>query len=345
MAIRSFTSFTVDPAKNLVVGRDWTAHHQATGVRWIRSSLRCGPDGSFNTDLFSRALDGYRTQGIEVLGLFDRAFVPDGGEAPGIFPNAPLNGAGDLLNSDYVDRTAQRVDAVCRPLVRRGLLRRIILGNEWNLLAFLAPGVNPDPTGEKANAVHPHAAAAMAWQGAMRALDAGIGEVIIAGLSVLPDTGLNRGNAYYAAYMAEFYKMLASVGQHAPFPWKGIAVNTEGWWTPASLKKTLDVLRGVMATYKDTSRIIMGEWGQKVPALAQATGAEVADTVAAIDAEVEEDYFFQWPSREPWLGRPEACPTYAAGLWHVLGNQFFPLEDTAWGRTLRPRWHAAHTHP
>lgn len=323
---RAVASFSVNPNTSTVVGSAWTAYHTALGITDVRVPVTTSGVGDLPTNLYRRAADVYRAAGIRCLAQITRAFQPVGGEGPGIFPNAPLNGSGDRLNSDYIDRWTLRAEGFFRQLVPHGWTD-VLVWNEPNTRALLAPGIDADATSLKPGAMHPSVYAATARQAGERLHSIGVTGVWLGPLSVLPHlTGLDAGNPFYARWLTTFYETLAAHGQHGPYPWSGWALNSEGVWSDATFGAAVAVLRGIMDKHGDTGKILCTEWGERNTFLHSLDAVLLlAQTGRAIAAHTDGPaYVFSGSGSIPYLDDPSAFPEYGMFGYREANGLFLP---------------------
>jgi hypothetical protein len=248
-----------------------------------------------------------------------------------MYPNMPLNTRGDLLMSPYIDAWTKRAMGFLRqilPLQKR----RAICWNETDLLALLTPGVNPSRSTDKANALAPEVAGALFWQAARRWGSIGI-EMYCGALSVLPQSGQDDLNPYIARYLDAMYRSLERY-EHAPWPWRGICINAEGFWTASRFAGAVAEIRKIMTRHGDTGEIIVAEWGVTCKDYL-AHPDRLAETYAAITAVCPESYFFQGPGRVPFVDDPALYTDYGAFQWFNEGPEFVAGPDYALGAPLR----------
>lgn len=327
-----FCDFLYDPNTSALIGHDWAVHVRSYGVQLVRATISTGLHGNMPTGLLCTGIEEYGGVGVEVLGEFSPAFLPTVAGAD-MHSNMPLNTTGDTFTSPWIDGVTLRGEGVARQAVKSGM-KAAVFGNEPNEMALLAPGARVLP-GPKGGALSPQVAAATYWQAASRLRSVGMQEVYCGALSVLPQTGLDAANPYYAAWLTAFYETCATHGKHAPFPWAGWAVNCEGLFTAIRLQSALKVLRGIMTKYGDTGKIRITEWGWAAGPNVDPT--QVDQMVAAIGTtEATSACFFQGPGAVPYLGDPALYKGFGAYQWRQNGNTLIPLGDYAWGRLLRP---------
>jgi hypothetical protein len=326
--------FGVDATTLTTIDTAYAQHTKALGVGLVRLTVETAPDGTMPTSLLRQVLDTYGQEGIEAHLEMTPAFMPTiASVAASDHANMLLNTSGDTFISPYIDKVTLRAEGVARQ-VRRSGAKVVIFWNEANEL-LLTPG-QVVPAGGKGGALSPLCAASLFWHGASRMQSVGC-SVFNGALSVLPQTGTNAANPYYAHWLSSFYEDLAAHGKHAPFPWDGWAVNMEGVWSAQSFTLALHVLRGVMTTHGDTGSIRLTEWGWGAgPAVAQ---ADLDKTWAAINAsEVESATFFQGPGQVPYTGFPELYKGKGAWMWTAKGRHYQAGSDYTWGKMLRPKY-------
>ena len=326
--------FGYDATSGGVVDAPYVAHTKAMGVGLVRGTIATAPDGSIDSSLLRRAIETWGAAGVEVHAEFTPAFLPTPSSVPaGAHANMILNLSGDRFNSPFIDAVTLRAEGVGRQAYKSGL-RTCIFGNEPNEL-LLPPGEVATP-GSKGGALNPGVAAALYWQAAHRLASVGL-QTYCGALSVLPQTGTNVANPYYAKWLEAFYASCAQHGKHAPFPWAGWAVNIEGSWTPAALNQSLAVLRGVMAAHGDTGTIRLTEWGWG--AGPSVDPVAVDETMSAIDqSEVLSACYFQGPGQVPYTGDPKLYKGKGAWQWVQDGTRYIAGADYAWATCLRPQY-------
>ena len=324
--------FGYDPDTSAVIGTQWARHTRSYGVDLARVAITTGKSGNMPTGLLRNALDAYNAAGIMADAVFTPAFLPVVAGSD-MHSNMVLNTTGDTFTSPWIDGVTLRGTGVARQAMQSGL-KTIIWGNEPNELAMVQPGVRV-AAGPKGGALAPTVCASTYWQAASRLRSVGVADVYCGALSVLPQTGTNPQNGYYAAYVTAFYEACNRHGRHAPYPWSGWAVNAEGVWSTATLTRALAVLRGIMTKYGDTGHIRITECGWK-----NSHGVNAADataTFAAIDAsEATSAMFFQGPGAVPYLGDPASYSDYGCYQWRQNGGTLIPQGDYSWGSVLRP---------
>ena len=326
--------FGYDPDTQAVIGTAWAQHVRSYGVDLVRLTVTTGINGNMPTGLFRTALEAYHAAGVTAYAEFSPAFLPTV-TASGMHSNMPLNTTGDTFTSPWIDGVTLRGEGVARQAIQSGLTMTI-WGNESNERALIAPGIVVPP-GPKGGAKAPAVAAAEYWQAASRLRSVGVTSCYNGALSVLPQTGTDIRNPYYAAWLTAFYEACAAHGKHAPYPWAGWAVNCEGAWTTAALVKALGVLRGIMTHYGDTGHIIITEMGWQNGHGIDTAAADA--TFSAMDAsEALCAMVFQGPGSVPYLGDTALYTDYGCYQWRQNGGTLIPLGDYPWGGYVRKRW-------
>lgn len=329
--------FLVDPDTRAVITPAWAQHVRGYGVDLVRATIACASNGAVPTTLYRQGLEIYRTEGIAVQCVFTPSFFPTGVLPAGAHSNMLLNTSGDRFNSLWIDAVTLRAEAVAKALVRFGMTTAIF-GNEPNELGRIAPGMVVPP-GPKGGALAPSIAAATYWQAGSRMKSAGVPEVYLGALSVLPQTGVDKLNPYYWLWLESFYTGLASAGKHAPYPWDGWCINCEGAWNTSTLGRAIAPLRTVMQKYGDTGSIRITECGwQNGRDLDTIKAGDTLDAITALGEVIPvlSATFFQGPGITPYLGPVEDYTDYGAYQWRQDGTVFIPEGDYRWGETLRP---------
>lgn len=333
--MHGLVSFTLDPGTFVAAGAQLISYEEAIGATHIKSPIVTAPDGSLPTGRYVAAINTRQQVGAPVLPLFDRAFKPVGGESSSVFPNMALNTSGNRLTSPWIDGWTLRASGFLGQLNRRCGTKRAIAWNEASLLGVgLASGSNPDPAGFKANALSAEVAAALWWQAARRWKAVGITEVYAGFANIAAATGIDHFNPYVGAFLEAAYRSLEQYKQRAPWPWKGMAITALGWWTTERLAAEMAAIRKVMTAHGDTGEILITEWGTTCHDLIDHPSL-AAPTYAAIQATGLENYFFQSPGREPFLGDHTQYGGYGAAQWRIQDGFFILGPDYAWGPTLR----------
>lgn len=322
-----------------VIGDRWTASVKSLGATAIKVPLVTSRVGSLPTQLYQRGLDAAERAGLDVLGVFTRGLLPVAGESSDCYSNMPLY-VGPFKNpllSRYIDQVTLRAEGMARSLVHHGMTR-YVAGNEPNEHALIEAGVPVDAASDKAGAMAPSVFSAYCWQMASRLKSVGATKVYCGALSLLPGTGLDDSNGYFAAYLDLFYGFLAHHGQHAPYPFDGWLVNSEGIWKTGEFTRAVTRLRTIMASHGDTGEVIVGEAGitnAALPAnadLFRQTYAEMAETVPEV-------YIFQHHGSQPFLDAPAIYRSWGCVQWRVLGSELVPGADYLFApvvRTLAP---------
>lgn len=333
--MKGCVSFTLDPSTLVSAGAQLISYEEAMGVTHIKSPIVTALDGSLPTGRYVAAINTRQQVGCPVLPLFDRAFKPVGGERPDLFPNMPLNTAGDRRTSPWIDAWTLRASGFLGQLNRRCGTRRAVAWNEGSGLSRgLAAGSNPEAGGLKANALSTAVAGALWYQAAKRCKAVGITQVYPGFANVAASTGIDSVNPYTTGYLSDVYAGLAALGVHAPYPWAGLAITALGWFTTARFAQEIAAIRKVMTAHGDTGEIIVAEWGSTCHDLIDHPDRP-EETYQAITAQCPESYFFTAPGRIPYLGDPTQYGDYGAYQWRVQDGMFHSGPDYAWGPTIR----------
>lgn len=327
MSVKGVVSTLCDPTIGAVITDDWCASIAGLGADAMLVPLICAADGALPTALYARGMDTAGTHTLPVLGRFTRAFTPVGGESATLYPNMLLYQGltQNRLLSPYIDAVTLRQEGFARQMVQHGLTV-YAAANEVNLKGLISQGTSVAAASDKAAALAPSVAAALAWQTAHRLKAVGAKTVYAGSLSLLPQTGLDGQNPYFAAYVEAFYAFLAAEGVRPPYPFDGWVVNSEGVWPAGRFAQAVKVLRMIMAAHGDTGAIIVGEHGVTNAALPAQEAAYVA-TYQEMAGAVEDAHFFQHFGASPYLGAPLLYGNYGAIQYRVNPPALVPGAD------------------
>jgi hypothetical protein len=329
--LKGVVSFLVNPDGPTSITPAWADDIKGLHATGVRVPISCARDGSMPINLYREAVAVYQHAELEVAAVLHPGFVP--ANTADLHANMALQTTGDQLMSPFIAEWLQRVTAFAQQLVPQGL-HMYFIWNEPNLLGMLGEGMQP-PAGEKGSALAPEVFAALCWQSAERLKQAGATEVYCGSLSLLPQTGLDDANPFLARYLNRVYQKLAEAGKHAPWPWDGLALNSELPWQPGAFQQAVAKVRSIMSSHGDGGKkIAVGEWGWQIKD--GAVDEQVARTTfAELSAAADRLYFFQHPGRTPFSGAPASFADYGVSQWRVDGPSFVIGEPYAWHPILQ----------
>lgn len=348
MVLRGSVSYLCDATQNLVISNAWAQQLAAyySPDKIVRVSCRANNINAIPTGLYRKGANRYQALGVSVGGVLELGFNQPWLEAKPrkIYPNEKLGYDGNKRHNRWIKDTCVRAGVFAESMVKAGM-DTFWIGNEFNLLGSIKPGANVPPVAsDKAPAMAPEVAFSFLYEMAGYLRAAGAKHIFTGSMSFLPQGGVDDANPYGAGYITKGMDYLVSTGVkqftannrlNGPPLWDGIGLNMEGWWDSKGAQAATHAVNKAFAKYNVFLPIIVGEWGQKNPAVAVPGGAGKAlDTFAALVSAVAPNgrlYFFSHN-----LAKPNDATDYGAEFWAVANGEFGPTgEQAPWAAVAR----------